>query len=356
MRRVLFSVVALGAGVALVAAAALAGPEQKKGGTLRIALPRDLSVDPALPAGPPEWQLAFVTCANLYSHPDKPAPEGATLIPEVARASRRSRRTEGPDDSVEANLSLPHGPAGQGGQLRRGLQPRRQPEAVEARGRGQPTTCTRSSARTRLSTARRRPSWASVRSARTRCRSGPRGLLGDLAARLTMPFFCPIATNTPATLIDDPLGSGPTTSPRAFATARSCSSATASIEAPAPRTSTGSCGRSPPRGPVALRSRETSSITASFCLPRPTRRSPPSTASTRGRFFFSPSLATFFFAFNHDRPAFKGPGQIPLKQAINWAIDRPALVRAAGYLGGKRTDQILPPAMGRGAAFTRSEA
>ena len=70
-----------------------------------------------------------------------------------------------------------------------------------------------------------------------------------------------------------------------------------------------------------------------------------------GRFFFYPSLATGYFAFNHDRPAFKGPGQIPLMKAINWAIDRPALVRASGYLGGKRTDQILPPTMGRDASI-----
>src|SRR6266540_477454 len=70
-----------------------------------------------------------------------------------------------------------------------------------------------------------------------------------------------------------------------------------------------------------------------------------------GRFFFNPMLATGYFAFNHDRPAFKGAGQIPLKKAINWAIDRPALVRASGYLDGKRTDQILPPAMGRGASI-----
>ena len=53
-----------------------------------------------------------------------------------------------------------------------------------------------------------------------------------------------------------------------------------------------------------------------------------------------------YLAFNHDRPAFKGPGQIPLKKAINYAIDRPALARVFGYLGGKRTDQILPPALG----------
>jgi ABC-type oligopeptide transport system substrate-binding subunit len=56
-------------------------------------------------------------------------------------------------------------------------------------------------------------------------------------------------------------------------------------------------------------------------------------------------LGTSYFALNHDRAAFKGKGQIPLKKALNFAIDRPALVRASGYLGGKRTDQILPPAM-----------
>jgi ABC-type transport system substrate-binding protein len=71
----------------------------------------------------------------------------------------------------------------------------------------------------------------------------------------------------------------------------------------------------------------------------------------KGRLFFNPTLATNYFAFNHDRPAFKGLGQIPLKQAINWAIDRRALVGARGYAGATRTDQILPPAMGRKASI-----
>src|SRR5207245_1889775 len=33
--------------------------------------------------------------------------------------------------------------------------------------------------------------------------------LPDLVSRLTMPFFCPIAVNSPLEEIDDPLGSGP---------------------------------------------------------------------------------------------------------------------------------------------------
>ena len=89
-----------------------------------------------------------------------------------------------------------------------------------------------------------------------------------------------------------------------------------------------------------------------------------------GRLFVNPTSATWFFAFNHNRPAFEGPGQIPLKKAINYAIDRPALARTFGYLGGKRTDQLLPtcvrphrehlPARGRepvsGAALVREGA
>ena len=65
----------------------------------------------------------------------------------------------------------------------------------------------------------------------------------------------------------------------------------------------------------------------------------------------APALTTWFIAFNHDRPAFDGPGQIPLKKAINFAIDRPAMTRAFGHLAGKRTDQTLPPALARRASI-----
>ena len=66
-----------------------------------------------------------------------------------------------------------------------------------------------------------------------------------------------------------------------------------------------------------------------------------------GQLFVGTLPTTQYFAFNHDRKAFKGRGQIPLKKAINYAIDRPALARAFGYLGARRTDQLLPPALGR---------
>ena len=63
----------------------------------------------------------------------------------------------------------------------------------------------------------------------------------------------------------------------------------------------------------------------------------------KSRFFVSRRSVTSYWALN------SLPGQplanVKLRQAINWAIDRPAQVRVSGKYGGRRTDQILPPAM-----------
>ena len=50
-----------------------------------------------------------------------------------------------------------------------------------------------------------------------------------------------------------------------------------------------------------------------------------------------------YLAFNHDRPLFKGAAGTALAKAVNYAIDRKAMLAQGGYLAGKRTDQILPP-------------
>ena len=66
-------------------AAGFAGPAQKKGGTLRVARPRDIdSVDPALAYVFDSWMIEWATCAKLYNYPDKPPPQAVNVIPEVA--------------------------------------------------------------------------------------------------------------------------------------------------------------------------------------------------------------------------------------------------------------------------------
>jgi len=61
------------------------------------------------------------------------------------------------------------------------------------------------------------------------------------------------------------------------------------------------------------------------------------------RFFIRKNVVFWYLAMNNEQPLFKG--NTKLRQAVNWAIDRPQLVRQRGYLGGARTDQILPPGM-----------
>jgi ABC-type oligopeptide transport system substrate-binding subunit len=63
----------------------------------------------------------------------------------------------------------------------------------------------------------------------------------------------------------------------------------------------------------------------------------------KGRFFVNQLVETDYVALNTSRPTF---GQVALRKAANFAIDRPAMLRQRGAYAGKRTDQILPPGMG----------
>lgn len=65
----------------------------------------------------------------------------------------------------------------------------------------------------------------------------------------------------------------------------------------------------------------------------------------KGQFWVKPQLGVTYLAFNHDRPLFKGAAGTALAKAINYVVDRKAMLAQGGYLAGKRTDQILPPGM-----------
>ena len=58
------------------------------------------------------------------------------------------------------------------------------------------------------------------------------------------------------------------------------------------------------------------------------------------RFFVGGTSCVLYWAFNTTRAPFN---TLKARQAVNWALDRPAMVRLFGKLGGKRSDQILVP-------------
>jgi peptide/nickel transport system substrate-binding protein len=63
----------------------------------------------------------------------------------------------------------------------------------------------------------------------------------------------------------------------------------------------------------------------------------------KSRFFVRKNLVMWYLAMNTSRGVFRA--NAALRKAVNWAIDRPQIVRQHGFLGGGRTDQILPPGM-----------
>ena len=60
-------------------------PSAPSGGTLRVNASRDFdSTDPSLAYSTSSWQLEYATGLKLYNYPDKPAPDGSTLVHEAA--------------------------------------------------------------------------------------------------------------------------------------------------------------------------------------------------------------------------------------------------------------------------------
>ena len=173
--------------------------------------------------------------------------------------------------------------------------------------------------------------------------------VGDFTARLTMPFFCPVPAGTPPTEVEYLAGSGPyyvadRVQNQQIVLKRNRyyrGDRPANVDEVVWRTAV------PREACLAAVQQDALDHCVHFSTP-PTAWRPLAEqyGINTGRLFRSAGVSTFFLVFNHDRPAFRGRGQIPLKKAINFAIDRPALARPMGYLAGSRTDQLLPPALG----------
>jgi len=65
----------------------------------------------------------------------------------------------------------------------------------------------------------------------------------------------------------------------------------------------------------------------------------------KGRIFVHPLVETDYLAMNTQESTF---GTAAARRAANYAVDRPAVLRTRGYLGGVRTTTILPAALAGG--------
>jgi ABC-type oligopeptide transport system substrate-binding subunit len=354
-RRLSFARAMLVAGAALLVAAGLAhsagtAAEARKGGTLRMSYPIDVAlVDPALAYSGELWPLEYPTCAKLFNYPDAPGAAGTRLMPEVVDRYRVSKDGR----TYTFNLKKTF-------RCHTGDRVTAQSFADAFNRDAQPRLASPATAYMREIVGA-----AAVIDGKAQSISGVRvlgryrlqirltGQVPDFTARLSMPFFCPILAHTPPTEINDPAGSGPY-----YLKERVVNQRIVLERNPFYR---GDRPANVDEVVLTLRSYEACVVAVEqnridYCLPG--IEQVPQRLAKRyginrpgGQFFVSPMLATTFVAFNHDRPAFRGPGQIPLAKAINYAIDRPELARELGYLGGKPTDQMLSPALARPASI-----
>jgi len=303
------------------------------------------SLDPALLSSPRAGALASATCARLFNDPDAAGSAGARVIPEVVRTYGISRDgktyTFDLKRSFKFHTGQPVTARSFADAFDRVANPKLRSPLL---GSGYIDQIV--GAKAVLAGKATRISGVRVLG-RYRLQIRLTKVLPDLLARLTLGYFCPIPRNTPieSNGIDSPPGSGP------YYVAEQIVNRIV-LE----RNPYYSGGRPANVDRITYRFMSdeacllaTERDEIDLCL-QPlwdTDTWQQLAHRYRKRVFATPTLETWFVVFNHDRRAFSGRGQIPLAKAINYAIDRPALVRALPVRVGRATDQMLPPALGR---------
>jgi peptide/nickel transport system substrate-binding protein len=317
------------------------------GGTFRVvfAPPEQLdSMDPAIANTQASWSLLDLTCARLMTYPDKPGQAAYSLAPEVAAAPPKvSRDGKTYTFRLRRNFRFSDG------------------KPVDARAFARSINRTLAPGLRSLGTRYMEDivGARAVQSGRARSANGviARGYrltirlvqpLGDLPARTSMPFFCAVPPNLPA----DPEGRGafPGSGPyyvdeyrpgqrivikrnryyrgkrRHYVDGFSVDLTAASPQEVLDRIENGSAdwGIVPP--PLYF---------------APERRLVEKYGLNKGQFHVRPGFTFRGFVPNTSSPLFRG--NLRLRQAVNFAIDRKAF--GAGSLGSRLTDQVLPPSL-----------
>jgi ABC-type oligopeptide transport system substrate-binding subunit len=311
------------------------------GGTLNVDLTTDVDyTDPALDYLSTGWEIEYSTCLKLMNYPDANGAKGGQLTPEAATGFPKvSSGGKVYDFTVNAGFTkFSNGQAVTAANFKaaidRDADPKMQSPAVPF------FSDIVGSSKSPVSGVKVRGNHLVI----TLTKASP-----DFLARMAMPFFCAVPTN----LAHDPNGVlAPASAGPYFISDRVPNKSITIKKNPFYK------GKRPHNvnqinynvgnslDATYLRTQQGATDYAAGGIP------PASYAEAaqkyginKGQFWVKPQIGVSYFAFNHDRPLFKGANGTALAKAINYAIDRPALLAQSGYLAGKRTDQVLPPGL-----------
>lgn len=357
--RLIAAVLATVVGAALLAAAALgssgasssAASASARGGTLRVDLRNDFDyVDPSLAYFSHSWQLEFATQLTLMSFPDKEGDAGSRVVPSAAAGLPLvSKDGKTYTFTVKKGFRFSNGQPVAGSHfasaMNRALNPKMQSPAAsfleDVVG-----------AKAVLDGKAQRASGIKVQG--NKITIALTKVAPDFVSRMTLPFFSAIPPN----LASDPNGVGaPLVSAGPYYLREWVQGRTATVVRNphwnANKEPWKSLGRPANVDAIqytignsldATRLRlESNAVDLGSVPPAAHAELAEKYGINKSRWFVRKQQVLWYFALNNEQPLFKG--NTKLRQAVNWAIDRPQLVRQYGYLGGARTDQILPPGM-----------
>ena len=323
-----------------------------KGGTMKIALQSDTDfTDPALDYYQLGWEIEYSTCVKLLNYPDAKGAEGSKLVPEAAAAlptvSNSGKTYTFTVTPKKYQFSPPSNQYVTAKTFKfvinRLANPAMQSPAA-------PFMNDIVGAQAMLDGKAKSVSGVKVSGNKLTIKLT--AAHPDFLARIAMPFFCALPTNTPIDPqgVNTPSGAGPyyiqsRTPKRQIVLQRN-----PNYHGPARPTWTRSSTRSASR------------LTLPCCRRRPARSTGAPTRSTRReyanlwnqygptsklgktgkqQFFVNPLLGVSYLAMNTSRGVFLN--NTKLRQAVNFAVDRPNVLRQSGAYAGKVTDQVLPP-------------
>ncbi|HEY6015589.1 MAG TPA: ABC transporter substrate-binding protein [Gaiellaceae bacterium] len=359
-RKLWLSVVMVAVGASLLVVAGFAKPSSAgapassakhaaTGGTLNYDLDTDIDFsDPALAYYVPSWEIEYATCLKLLNYPDANGPKGSQLVPEAAtgfpKVSNGGKtydftvKSPGGTKFSDGSAVTPNSFAAE---LLRVLDPKMQSGGsgffadivgAQAMLDGKATTA------------------SGIKVSGNHLIINLTKPAPDFLARIAMPFVCAI----PPGLAHDPNGVNtlPGAGPYYIAARTPNKSITLkrnpNYKGKRPHnvdTIQYTIGNSLDAQMLRLESGQTDlgGVPASAYAGLAAKY-----GVNKGRFYVKPNLGVWYLAFNHDRPLFKTGGvhgNVNLKRAINFALDRHALVIQSGAFSGRRTDQVLPPGM-----------